>query len=335
MAGSRRRRAAEHEEGHEGSERWLVTYADMVTLLMVLFIVMFAMSQVSEEKYNSLKQGLSSGFGQSVSVLNGASHQLDEDGSVAPASIAYDAVIHEAPAAQRAALQQAISAADRARLQKRYADARAEVSRLEKIRRQVLKALSAHGLSQDVRTAIDERGLVVSLVSRHVVFEPNVAELTPRGRRVVNALAPVLRGIPEPLRVDGHTNQVKVKPKYFPTDWELSAARAVRVLRQLQEDNRIPGDRLTASAFGHEKPLVDPTRAGSQQINKRVDIIVLSQAPAETRALFAEVQRESRAAGTGAPGRTPTNTTAGSSPVNAQGPHPDPTTSHATHGGTS
>ena len=68
---------------------------------------------------------------------------------------------------------------------------------------------------------------MVSLVSRHVVFEANVAELSPAGPQVVDALAPVLRELTEALDIDGHTNQVKVKPKYFPTDWELSAARAV------------------------------------------------------------------------------------------------------------
>ena len=77
-----------------------------------------------------------------------------------------------------------------------------------------------------------------------------------------------------------------MKPKYFPTDWELSAARAVRVLRHLNEADGVPNSRMTASAFGHERPIVDPRRPGSQQINKRVDIVVRSGLPAETRALM-------------------------------------------------
>jgi chemotaxis protein MotB len=153
-------------------------------------------------------------------------------------------------------------------------------------------SLRKRGLQDDVQAQIDERGLVVSLVSRHVVFRPNVAELTPRGRQILDTLAPVLAGLPEPIEVDGHTNQVKVKPKFYPTDWELSSARAITALRHLQEQDGLPAGRLTAAAFGHTKPLVDPRTPGSQAINKRVDIVVLSQAPAETREKLSEIQNE-------------------------------------------
>ena len=95
-----------------------------------------------------------------------------------------------------------------------------------------------------------------------------------------------------PVEIDGHTNQVKVKPKYYPTDWELSAARAVTVLRRLNEVDHIPANRLSETGFGHTKPLEDPSIPGSQKINKRVDIVVLSQAPAETRALYQQVQQD-------------------------------------------
>src|SRR5439155_26619991 len=88
-------------------------------------------------------------------------------------------------------------------------------------------ALRKHHLEDDVQASIDERGLVLSLVSRHVVFEPNLATLSARGQLVVDTVAPVLRDIPDPLQIDGHTNQVTVKPKFYPTDWELSSARAI------------------------------------------------------------------------------------------------------------
>ena len=80
-----------------------------------------------------------------------------------------------------------------------------------------------------------------------------------------------------------------MKPKYYPTDWELSAARAITVLRHFNEVGGIPNERMTASAFGHEKPLIDPSKPGSQAINKRVDIVVLSDLPPETRALLDDV----------------------------------------------
>ena len=92
--------------------------------------------------------------------------------------------------------------------------------------------------------------------------------------------------------IAGHTNQVKVKPKFYPTDWELSAARAVTVLRYLHERQDMPANNMSAVAYGHERPLVDPSKPGSQAMNKRVDIVVLSTARDDVRGLFAEVLRD-------------------------------------------
>ncbi|HEU5038089.1 MAG TPA: flagellar motor protein MotB [Nocardioides sp.] len=260
------------EEEHENHERWLVTYADMLTLLMVLFIVMFAMSQVDEAKFNALRSGLAEGFGASSSFMAGSDSFLqDQPEETSPEVVSsQDFRSPMDPTPQQAVLEEAAR----------------ENSRLEAIRKQVAEVLRRHGLSDDVRMSVDDRGLVISLVSRHVVFQADVAELSPRGQRVVDVLAPVLRRIPDDLRVDGHTNQVKVHPKFYATDWDLSAARAVTVLRRLDEVGGVPERRLSVAAFGHEKPLVDPRKAGSQQVNKRVDIVVLSPVSEEARALL-------------------------------------------------
>jgi chemotaxis protein MotB len=287
----RRRGGGHEEEEHENHERWLVSYADMMTLLMVLFIVMFAISQVDQRQFNALKDGLAAGFGQSVSVLDGSDAAMEQPGiapipPVAPANFEAD-VTQESANVQ--AVQQAVDEAARLRNERQYADAAAEVSRLEEVRDRLLAALREHGLEADVRMAIDGRGLTVSLVSRHIVFAPNLADLTPRGKQVLDVLAPVLRDLPDSLQIDGHTNQVPVKPKFYPTDWELSAARAITVLRHLNESGKVPAARMSAAAFGHERPLIDPDRKGSQQLNKRVDIVVLSGAAGETRALLEQV----------------------------------------------
>ncbi|MBA3783839.1 MAG: flagellar motor protein MotB [Nocardioides sp.] len=287
MAGRKGKRVPEEE--HENHERWLVTYADMVTLLMVLFIVMFAMSSVDQRKFHELKSGLSAGFGQPSAMLDGGTSLLEEPGSAVADSIVPQAQTAEMAPETRDEVSLAV--ADNARLeqQRKVAEAKSEVNRLEEVLERLYKALRAHGLEDDVKATIDDRGLVVSLVSRHVVFAPNVADLTARGQLVIDTLAPVLKDLPDKLQIDGHTNQVKVKPALYPTDWELSAARAVTVLRRLGEKWRIPGARMTASAFGHERPLIDPSKPGSQAVNKRVDIVILTALPAETRELISEV----------------------------------------------
>ncbi|MBS42793.1 MAG: flagellar motor protein MotB [Nocardioides sp.] len=287
MAGRGRRRGG-HDEEHENHERWLVTYADMVTLLMVLFIVMFSMSQVDERKYQELKEGLAAGFGVNDSVLSGARSVNTEVGSqqveaIAPILADGDMTPQQKEEVARAVAQAEFLTRDRAK-----ADAVAEVRRLEQVRKAMVRALRKKGLQRDIATTYDERGLVISLVSRHVVFRNDLATLTTRGEKVVDALAPVLRDLREDLSVDGHTNQVPVKPRYYATDWDLSSARAVTVLRRLEERWTIPAHRLSTASFGHTKPLVDPSKPHSQEVNKRVDIVVLSPLAPEVAALIPE-----------------------------------------------
>lgn len=265
-------RRRHEEEEHDNHERWLVTYADMLTLLMVLFIVMFAMSQVDEKKFNALRSGLAEGFGAKSSFMQGSDSFLQDQPEQTSAEIMTPDLV--TPSTPKPAVVDV---------------ARKEADRLAKIRHRVEAALEKQGLRQDVKMSIDDRGLVISMVSRHVVFPANVAQLSSRGQAVVDALAPVLRKIPDDLRVDGHTNQVKVHPKYYATDWDLSAARAVTVLRRLDEVDGVPAHRLSVAAFGHERPLVDPSKPGSQQVNKRVDIVVLSPVSEEARALLGSV----------------------------------------------
>lgn len=284
MSGQKRRGRKEEHEEHENHERWLVTYADMLTLLMVLFIVMFAMSQVDQVKYHALKNGLADGFGSDASILDGSDKILDN--KMAEINPTTTKIMEDLSPKE----QQAVAAVlEQSKAESNMDKAKAEYSRLDKIRKQIEGALARRGLADDVRTAIDERGLVVSLVSKHVVFRADHAELSPRGKRVVDTMAPVLRELTEQLRIDGHTNQVKVRPAFYETDWDLSGARAVTVLRRLNEVNHVPGRRLSASAFGHEKPLIDPDVSGSQGVNKRVDIVILPDVPSQTLELLDDV----------------------------------------------
>ena len=288
-----RRRHEEHEE-HVNHERWLVSYADMMTLLMVLFIVMFAISQVDQRKFDQLKDGMAAGFGATASPFQGSQGTLSGDGAkplqpVGPDAAKPDTNIGMDAASQSSKSSSASAGGQAGKDSTDYQHAASEVTRLQALRKLIEKALAQHGYQRDVQIKIDEEGLTVSLVSRHIVFRANEAALSPRGQQVLDVLAPVIRSLPNHLNVDGHTNQVKVKPKYYPTDWELSAARAVTVLRYLSEHGRVPAVRMTAVAFGHERPLRDPSLPGAAALNKRVDLVVVSDSPESTRRLFTQV----------------------------------------------
>lgn len=290
----RRKRVVDHDDEEHGSEeRWMVSYADMVTLLLVLFIVLYAMSQIDISKYTQFKDGMISGFGRSADILSGRSAMLDNQGADTQGAQMVDPqMITNVPAQETQEVKTALAAAAMQAKQRSYADAEAQVKSLLALWHRMQAALARQGLDGDVQASVDERGLVVSLVSKHVVFPANLATLTDRGDRILDAIAPVLSDISEPIEIDGHTNQVKVKPKYYPDDWGLSSDRALAALRHLQNVDGIAAKRLQASGFGHTKPLENPSIPGSQQINKRVDIVVLSQAPAETRALYKQAYAE-------------------------------------------
>ncbi len=290
----RRNRRQEAEEPHASNERWLITYADMITLLMVLFIVLFAISQVDQKRFDMLKAGMATAFGETPSPFQG-SHQVMPDAGDPFTPIQPPSAQSAAP--QQVQLSQPGSAADAAQHSTAMAQAQQEVQNLSRLRRQLTRKLAAAGFRDDVTMRIDESGLRISLVSRHIVFDANLAVLTPRGARVLDVLAPVLRRLPNQIEIDGHTNQVKVKPKYYSTDWDLSAARAVTVLRYLNEKGHVPGERLDAVAYGHERPLIDPSKPDARELNKRVDIVVLSGASEDTRKLFAEVMGGNRPEG--------------------------------------
>jgi chemotaxis protein MotB len=285
-----KRRRHDHDEAHGNHERWLITYADMVTLLMVLFIVMFAISQVDQKKFEALREGMAAGFGQQPSPMTGDRSILAEAGQlpmppVGPVAEGTDVEVRPTRSADK------VEPTER---QRQYDEARAEVERLEALRKRIARALKRHGLLHDVSMEIDERGLRISLVSRHIVFRPNIADLSRRGRQVLDVLSPVLAELPNRIEVAGHTNQVPVKPKYYPTDWELSAARAVTVLRYLHERGGVPAENMLAAAYGHEQPLIDPEKPRSQEMNKRVDVVVRSPAHEDVRGLFADVLRDIR-----------------------------------------
>ncbi|MGC9669199.1 flagellar motor protein MotB [Planosporangium sp. 12N6] len=278
-----------HEEEHENHERWMVSYADMLTLLFVLFVVLFAMSQVDAKKFTALRDGLAKGFG-APAVMSGTQNSVQTAGGSSSA-IDVAAGVGQMPdkpqtQAQDAALQKAVQDADRARQQRMQGNAEKEVSNLEEIKRQILEAAKKQGMEDSVRFGIDERGLVVTIVTSEVVFAGDRADLLPAGRRILDAVSPVLAPLPNKIEVDGHTNQLPVPTVNYPSAWELSSARASTVARYLIAQGHLPASRLSVAGFAGERPLYDPKDPKAPELNRRVDIVVLSTLPAAERALL-------------------------------------------------
>ena len=296
----RRRRRHHEEEEHENHERWLVSYADMVTLLMCLFIVLFAMSQIDKAKFAALASGLAHSFGAPVAAVEGGSAEKSVlDGLPAPANIA--GAIGEPDQVSQAQADAAAAQAAAERAQRLEAEAKDAYDQLAAARDRIQAALTAAGYPDAAKYQIDERGLVVHIVADAVLFDPEKADLRPDGARILDSVAPTLTALPNKIRVEGHANRIPVTPGGpWPSNWELSAYRATTVLRHLAGDG-VPQTRLSATGYSDTQPLVPYTDPNANSVNRRVDIVVLSTASAEANALLPGLDANSPASNQGGP----------------------------------
>ncbi|HEX5198440.1 flagellar motor protein MotB [Paractinoplanes rhizophilus] len=292
--GAKRRkgRHEEHEE-HVNHERWLVSYADMLTLLFVLFVVLYSMSDVNMKKFAELAAGLSAGFGAQSAAFSGQTSTLDGAGQAAeivkidPGANPGDGKTGTSNMTEKekAAVKAAIQAEDRLKASRNAQAAAKEAENLKKIENKLADALAKAKLLDSVQFVIDRRGLVVTIVTNEVVFAGNRADLKPGGRAILDALAPTLTKLKNNIEVDGNTNQLKAVTTYYPSGWELSAARASTTVRYLS-GHGVAKNRLSAVGFSDTKPLIDPADPRSITMNRRVDVVVLTTLPADQAALL-------------------------------------------------
>lgn len=296
--GHGRSKKKHHEEEHENHERWLVSYADMVTLLMCLFIVLFAMSQVDKEKYTALASGLHEGFGSESPVLNSGKAAVDKSAGLA-APIPLDIKGEASRTGQTSRTPQQIEAdAEQRRKARIRAEAQNLYDNLAKAKRQIEEALREAGYPGTARYQVTERGLTVSIIADQVLFDSARADLRPEGRIILTAVAPTLRALPNMLSIEGHTNHLRLLPgSKWPSDWELSTYRATTVLRYLS-GQRLPETKMFAAGFSDTRPLIDPAKPAAVTQNRRVDIVILSTGTPEANRELADIARDN---GLGAP----------------------------------
>jgi chemotaxis protein MotB len=294
-SGSARRRKGPHEEHeeHVNHERWLVSYADMLTLLFVLFVVLFSMSSVDQKKFAELAAGLSEGFGASSVAMTGNVSNLEGAGEstnvvpIDPGTNPGDgsAGTEDMTKEQKEAVDRAIRAASRKEASANAKAATKEAENLKEVEKKIADALAAAKLLNEVKFTINERGLIITVITNEVVFAGNRAELQAGGMRILDTIAPALATLPNNIEVDGNTNQLKATTSFYPSGWELSAARASTTVRYLI-GNGLAKRRMSAVGFSDTKPLIDPRDPRAVTMNRRVDVVVLTQLTAEQAALL-------------------------------------------------
>ena len=254
----------EHEE-HVNHEAWVIPYADMLTLLMALFLVMWATSQTDVNKMKQMSAGFADslgivGNGQGVGgngILEGASDPKKADAKVdLTPKVGADAIaaINEQNAQQDAAKQQ-----------------------LEDVQKSISESAAQSGTASELAFKDEGRGLVVSIVSEGVLFDAGSADLRPEGRTVLDGLAASLAGLPNDVVIEGHTDNRPISTDRFQSNTYLSTARASTVLEYLVKNHGLPASRLSAAGYGDTRPVAGNDTPEGRAKNRRVDIAILSE----------------------------------------------------------
>lgn len=276
-------RRHQHEE-HANHEAWAIPYGDLVTLLLAFFVVMYAMSSVNEGKYRVLSDSLVAAFRGSPRTLEPI--QVGEKSVGSGADINMTIVQQAALDGQpREMLEPApLRVTDVVAQRNRHAadnayDAEAQhkamaLQELENVAGEVERAMSQ--LIRDQMIVVRRHGLWVEVEIRtDILFPSGVATLSPEAQRVLRLLAKTLKPFPNTIRVEGHTDNRPIKSAAFPSNWELSAARAASVVHLFTEAGMDPG-RLAVIGLGQYRPAQSNDTVQGRNINRRVLLVILN-----------------------------------------------------------
>jgi len=239
------------DETSDNHERWLISYADFITLLFAFFVVMYAVSVVNEGKYRVFSDALGSAFGGRASLPR--------------------------PAIETAA---AVISLPNLAAKKRAEALRRERERLTTLARELTSTLAPLVKEGKVRVTQNSRGVSVE-INASVLFSSGDAALNADSREALRALAVLLRDDPHALQVEGHTDPAPIRSSTFPSNWELSAARASAVVR-LFIDSGVPAARMTVVGHGSNIPVAANDDPAGRARNRRVAVTILSALPDTT-----------------------------------------------------
>jgi chemotaxis protein MotB len=281
--GRRRRRRGQRDSDRDvhnhSTERWMVSYADFVTLLFAFFVVMYAVSSVNEGRYRVLSGALSTAFSPSdVAINGGPASRVDGPKSMpgiptekTPAAAA--AVSLPAPTVKddvKAVGETPIDAVDRAEARKTAE----RIQHMTQLAARVDEHLLALVRDGQVTVTRGARGIAIE-INAAVLFDPAKAELKPASFESLRSLASVLSGFVEPLQIEGHSDDIPIATREYKSNWELSAARAASVGRFLIDQGIAP-NRIGIAGYAEFRPLVGNTSPESRARNRRVTLLVLS-----------------------------------------------------------
>jgi chemotaxis protein MotB len=282
-----RRRGGHQEE--ESGERWLLTYADMITLLMALFMVLFSISSVNISKYQTLQKSLKAAF--SGNILPGgkaiAQQGSTDNSAQTPASVELQAIepvqTEGASSLQNSPLRgsstatsspSAPTAPSAAASAVTASQAQKEAAEFAHIKQELDAYAASHGFAKSVQTTIEARGLVIRVLTDDLLFASGQATLEGRADGLLSEIAQLLNvDETHPISVEGNTDDVPIHSSLYPSNWELSTARASTVVQFLIAHG-VGARRLTATGNAEQRPVDSNATAAGRARNRRVEIVM-------------------------------------------------------------
>jgi chemotaxis protein MotB len=266
----------------EKEERWLLTYADMLTLMFALFMVLYSISSVNITKFETLQQSLKAAFSGSVlsggkAILRTGSESTSNKASANAADI--PAIVPITPSIPKPT---DTSAAQIASAMESASGTEQEQSDFEHLQAELNAYAKAHGFGKEVQTLIDRRGLVVRVLTDKLLFDSGSATLQPGGTPLLAEIAHLLNvDRTHPITVEGNTDNQPIDTAQFPSNWELSSDRAASVVRFLIAHS-VYDERLSAAGYADLRPVASNATAAGRALNRNVDIVLQRLYPAPT-----------------------------------------------------
>jgi chemotaxis protein MotB len=220
-----------------GAPGWMVTYGDLMTLVLTFFILLFSFSQTDIVKFQQVMTSMQGALG----ILEGGKQLIAQDAG---------------PAIQDSEMQTS-----------------GQKQKQQQTQRQIDQAIKDMQMEGRMSTLIDRRGLVIRVVDT-ALFDSGSADIRPEARQMLTNVVQILKDVPNDVQIEGHTDNVPINTFRFPSNWELSAARASSVIRAFVQMGINP-KKLSAAGYGEYYPVAPNDSAANRQKNRRIDIVIL------------------------------------------------------------
>jgi len=266
-AHKRHKRGGHHEEEHENEERWLVSFADMMTLLFALFMVLFSISSVNTSKYEELQKSLHDAF--SGAILSGGKSVMTTGSDASESK-------QSSPEPPLPALRPvtSLNTTQPKNAEEAQKAAEKEENDFRALKRRVDNLSKEAGLQGKVKVTVRRRGLVIQLLTDKVFFDSGDAHLKPAAHQLVDKIGGVVRDERQhPVVVEGHTDSQPISGTQYPSNWELSSARASAVVRDFVSKG-VLARRVSVAGFANQEPIASNSTPEGRAENRRVEIVL-------------------------------------------------------------